>query len=116
MSTTLPKQIWYQGAKVPMRVIRQFARDVAAKFHPEKIVLFGSYAYGTPHENSDVDMLVVMPCRNQLDMACKIDTQVDVNFPLDLIVRKPDILARYLGEGEAFHTEIMEKGKVLHEA
>jgi hypothetical protein len=39
---------------VPIRVIRQFARDVAKRFHPERIILFGSHASGTPHEDSDV--------------------------------------------------------------
>jgi predicted nucleotidyltransferase len=46
-------------------VIRCFARDVAEKFHPEQIILFGSHAYGTPHDDSDVDILVVvMPARS----------------------------------------------------
>src|SRR6516225_5194540 len=40
-----------------MRVLRRFARQVAEQFRPDKIVLFGSYAYGTPHEDSDVDIL-----------------------------------------------------------
>ena len=55
-----------------MRVIRRFARDVAEKFQPDRIILFGSYAYGTPHEDSDVDILVVMPARNEMDQAVKI--------------------------------------------
>jgi predicted nucleotidyltransferase len=48
-----------------MRVIRQYTREVAERFRPDKIILFGSYAYGTPHADSDVDLLVVMPesCR-----------------------------------------------------
>ena len=63
-----PQQI-YWGADIPMRVIRDYARRVAERFQPEKIILFGSYAYGTPHEDSDVDILVVMPCRNQIARA-----------------------------------------------
>ena len=55
---------WYRGAEIPMSVIRRFAREVTERFHPEKIILFGSYAYGQPHADSDVDMLVVMPARN----------------------------------------------------
>ena len=35
--------------------------QIAEKFKPEKIVLFGSQAYGTPHADSDVDILVIMP-------------------------------------------------------
>ena len=82
----------YRGADVPMRVIRRFARQVAERFQPDKIILFGSHAYGTPHADSDVDILVIMPCRNQLDQAAKISITVDPPFPLDIIVRKPDNL------------------------
>jgi predicted nucleotidyltransferase len=52
-----------------MRVIRRYARAIADEFQPDKIILFGSYAYGTPHEGSDVDLLVIMPARNQHDRA-----------------------------------------------
>lgn len=41
-----------------MRVIRRFARQVVERFHPDRIILFGSHAYGTPHVDSDVDILV----------------------------------------------------------
>src|ERR1700738_1539034 len=99
-------QQWYRGADIPMRVIRRFARDVAEKFHPERIILFGSHAYGTPHADSDVDILVIMPARNQLDQAFKIRLAVQAPFPLDLIVRKPRNIRWRLDEGELFHTEI----------
>src|SRR5437879_6319377 len=80
---------WYRGADIPMRVIRSFARQVADTFHPEKIILFGSYAYGTPHEDSDVDILVIMPARNELDQGYKIHSTLLPPFPLDIIVRTP---------------------------
>ena len=110
---TLPR--WYRGDDVPMREIRKFARQVAERFQPEKIILFGSYAYGTPHADSDVDILVIMPCRNQIDQACRIDDAIDPPFPLDLIVRTPASIKWRLAEGELFHTEIVTKGKVLYE-
>lgn len=43
-----------------MRVIRCFARQVAKRFDSEKIVLFGSYAPGQPHADSDMGILVVI--------------------------------------------------------
>src|SRR5215472_10532380 len=112
--TSLPAR-WYRGADVPMSVIRRFARQVAERFHPDMIILFGSYAYGTPHADSDVDILVVMPCRNQIDQACRIDDAIDPPFPLDLIVRTPASINWRLAEGELFRTEIVTKGKVLYE-
>src|SRR5436309_14410079 len=106
---------WYRGADIPMRVIRRFARAVAEKFHPDKIILFGSYAYGTPHEDSDVDILVVMPAYNQLSMAARIDIAIDPPFPLDIIVRTPKEMKWRLEERESFPTEVTTKGKVLYE-
>src|SRR5687768_13841293 len=103
-------------AFVPMSAIRRFAREVARKFSPEKIILFGSYAYGTPNEDSDVDILVVMPARNQHDQAVKIRWAVPRSFPMDLIVRTPKNLGWRLAAGESFHTEIVTKGKVLYAA
>src|SRR4051812_5393205 len=100
---------WYRWAHVPMSVIRRFAHQVAERFRPEKIILFGSQAYGVPHDNRDVDILVVMPARNQIDQACRIDDAFDPPFPLDLIVRTPKNLARRLAEGYSFLREVMVK-------
>src|SRR5688572_24363270 len=106
---------WYRGTEVPMSVIRRFARAVAKRFRPDKIVLFGSHAYGTPHADSDVDILVIMPTRNQIDQACRIDEILDPPFPLDLVVRTPKNVALRLAAGDSFLREVMAKGKVLYE-
>jgi predicted nucleotidyltransferase len=98
-----------------MRVIRRFALQVAERFQPDKIILFGSYAYGTPHADSDVDILVIMPARNQLDQAVRIELACDPPFPLDLLVRTPPNVQWRLAEGESFLREITTRGKVLYE-
>src|SRR6202011_4612235 len=59
-----PKRV-YLGANIPMRVIHRYARAIAEEFHPDKIILFGSYAWGIPHKDSDVDLLIVMPAYDQ---------------------------------------------------
>src|SRR5438270_2027773 len=110
-----PPARWYRGADIPMRLIRRFARQVAERFLSEKIILFGSYAYGTPHVDSDVDILVIMPARNQLDQAAKIGAAVRRNFPLDLIVRTPKNLEWRVREGDWFLREVLSRGKVLYE-
>src|SRR5205809_2253032 len=106
---------WYRGADVPMRAIRRFARQVAERFRPDKIILFGSYAYGKPHADSDVDILVIMPARNELDQALRIRLTIDYTFPMDLLVRTPKNLSWRLAEGDWFLREVMAKGKVLYE-
>ena len=110
-----PLERTYWGPDIPMRVIRRFAREVAERFESDKIILFGSFAYGTPNADSDVDILVVMPARNQLDQVDKIRQAVSAPFPMDLIVRTPHSMKWRLAEGESFLTEITTKGKVLCE-
>jgi predicted nucleotidyltransferase len=109
-----PKRMYF-GAKVPRRLIHRYADAIAAEFHPDKIVLFGSYAYGTPHEASDVDLLVVMPTPNPHDQVVRIQYRLTAPFPVDLIVRTPQQLALRLSEGESFLTTVMSRGKVLYE-
>ena len=106
----------YPSPNIPIAAIRRFARRIAERFHPHKIVLFGSYAYGSPHAESDVDLLVIMPCRNAIDQSIRIGEAVDHPFSLDLIVRTPWQVERPLKDGNWFLTEVMEKGKVLYEA
>ena len=103
----------YRGANVPLRMIRRFARATGACFQPYKVILFGSYAYAKPHEDSDVDILVVMPARHQHTQAVRIRWAIPAPFPMDLIVRTPQNLQWRLEAGESFHTEIVTKGKVV---
>lgn len=98
-----------------MRLIRRYARAIAEEFQPDKIILFGSYAWGTPHEDSDVDLLVVMPTRNQHDQAVRILWRLAAPFSIDLLVRTPHQIKWRLAEGESFTTTLVSKGKVLYE-
>jgi predicted nucleotidyltransferase len=106
----------YASPDVPMTAIRRFARQIGERFQPEKIILFGSYAYGRPHVESDVDLLVIMPAWNEISKAVRISLAFERPFALDLIVRTPRHLERGLKEGDWFLSEIVEKGKVLYEA
>lgn len=103
------------GTDVTQRAIRRYARQIAERFGPDRIILFGSHAYGTLNADSDVDLLVVMPTRNPLDQALKIRLAVPAPFPLDLLVRTPETLKWRLEEGDCFLREIVSRGKVLYE-
>src|SRR5438309_5326355 len=109
-----PRQ-YYQGDKIPLRIIRRYARQIAERFQPDKIILFGSHAYGTPHADSDVDLLVIMPARDRHSQAVRILWRLAAPFPVDLIVRPPQEIAWRLKEGESFTTTILSQGKVLYE-
>jgi predicted nucleotidyltransferase len=106
---------WEYGKLIPRAVIRDYARQIAERFHPEKIILFGSYADGKPHKDSDVDILVVMPAYDEVNQAVRIRRKTDHPFPLDLIVRTPDDLQWRLEEGDCFLRDIVSKGAVLYE-
>ena len=105
----------YLPPKIPLSAIRRFARRIAERFDPEKIILFGSFAYGTPHEDSDVDLLVVMPTHDEISQSIRIKLAFDREFPLDLIVRTPRRLRFWLAQGDSFLQEITTRGIVLYE-
>ena len=93
------------------------ADKIAEQFHPERIILFGSYAYGTPNEDSDVDLLVVMPFEGRKSQqSITIRRAVRASFPMDLIPITPERLKYRLEIEDFFLREIVEKGKVLYEA
>lgn len=101
------------GKRVSPAAIRQLARQIAEQFQPERIIRFGSYAYGQPRWDSDVDLLVLMPARNETSQAIRNLTAVEHSFACDLIVRTPENLRWRLEEGHWFLREIVERGKVL---
>ena len=106
----------YPSPHIPLAAIRRFARRIARRFRPQKILLFGSYAYGKPHRESDVDLLVIMRTRNAIDQSVRILLAFERPFSLDLIVRTPWQIERGLQDDNWFLREIVEKGKVLYEA
>lgn len=98
-----------------MTLVQETVRQIADRFQPDQIILFGSMAYGTPHPDSDVDLLVVMPTHNPVGTACRIRIAVDHPYPLDLLVRSPDFIRTRLAEGDCFLSDILTKGTVLYE-
>src|SRR5947208_4733276 len=106
----------YPSPNIPLSAIRRYARQIAERFRPEKIILFGSYAYGTPHNESDVDLMVIMPAWNVTSKAIQIDNAFDRWFSLDLLVRTPKQIAQAFKDNNWFLREVVEKGIVLYEA
>jgi len=102
---------------VTIRQIENLSRRIAREFHPERIVLFGSYARGAAAADSDVDLLIVLPFRGKAaKMSVEIRLRVRPSFPVDLIVRTPEKLRERLEMGDDFMREILEEGRVLYEA
>lgn len=102
--------------RIPQAAIDDVVRQIAEKFKPLKIILFGSYAYGTPTPVSDVDLLVVIDSPLKESLLSKfIRRSIAYHFGLDLVVKTPESLASRIEMGDFFLMEIMTKGKVLYE-
>jgi len=97
--------------------IRQVVGRLVERFHPRRVILFGSYAHEHATPDSDVDLLVEMetPLSN-VEQAVEIRKAVDLPFPADLLVRTPAQIAERLALGDVFLREVLAKGIVLYEA
>jgi uncharacterized protein len=97
--------------------IQRFVDDVARRFRPAQVILFGSYAYGRPTEDSDVDLMVIMPLGDSgPSTASAIRLACPREFPMDLIVRTREEVRRRIKMGDQFLREVTSKGIVLHES
>lgn len=100
-----------------MAAIEQAVEQIVEKFHPHKVILFGSHAYGNPHPESDVDLLVVMETsRTGAQQAVEILQAVNSTFGLDLIVYTPQRITQRLNWGDSFLREVVTKGLILYES
>ena len=106
-----------ENGLIPRERIQAYCDAIAREFRPRKIVLFGSYAYGQPTLDSDVDLLVVVTFRgNDVAKAIEIRSRFDTPFPLDLIVRKPEFIVRRERERDMFIELLMNEGQVMYES
>ncbi len=97
--------------------IQRYCDTIAREFHPQRIVVFGSYAYGAPSPDSDVDVMVVMPVKKRgARPSLAIRRRISAGFPVDILVRSPEDVKRRLSWGDSFITEVMTRGKVVYEA
>jgi len=102
---------------IERKQIRKFSRRVVREFHPRRIILFGSHAHGAPTEDSDVDILVILPFRGRaVDKSVEIRMKTLPPFPVDLLVRTPKMVRKRMAMGDSFMRDILEKGTVLYEA
>lgn len=102
--------------RITRRGIAAVAQRIAAQFQPEQIILFGSYAYGRPRADSDVDLLIVMNTKlRERQQAAEISIFLfPYPFPMDIFVETPNHLKHRIKLGDPFFNEIVAKGKVLY--
>ena len=98
---------------VAMNQIEDLAGRIAKQFEPERIVLFGSHAQGTPGPDSDIDLLVIMHFEGKsFWKSLEIANAVNPSFPVDLLAKRPeDTERRY----DPLIREALDRGQVLYE-
>jgi predicted nucleotidyltransferase len=97
--------------------IEDFGRRIGETFRPRQVVLFGSYARGAATADSDVDVLVVIPFKGRsVDKSVEIRLKTNPPFPLDLLVRTPEVVRQRIEMGDYFLRDILRDGKVLYAA
>jgi len=98
-------------------LIQETALRIVDQFKPERIVLFGSYAYGDPSVDSDVDLLITMQTRlRPIDQAVQIRQAIRFPFPVDLLIRTPEQIRKRLDMGDPFISKATSMGKILYES
>lgn len=100
---------------VALSSVIELSERIAKEFDPDKIILFGSHAYGTPKDYSDVDLLVIMPFEgNSFDQATTILERVRPGYYVDVIVRSLDDAARRYREFDPLIRDAFDRGTVLY--
>jgi len=99
--------------------------DILKTINPYKVLLFGSYAYGTPTQDSDIDLLVVtndnyLPQNydERMNLHLSISNQIfelAKQVPIDLIVYTIPMFKKFIEQNSSFANEITTKGKILYE-
>jgi len=101
-------------------LIEDIVERLVAEYAPQKIILFGSYAYGEPDEESDVDLLIIKetPERflDRIWSARRIAAGALQEVPLELLVLTPQEVRMRVAGGDQVIAEILEKGEVLYAA
>ena len=101
---------------IARKAISELANQIAAEFKPERIILFGSYASGTPTTGSDVDLLVILPFKERpFWMSLKILNRTNPSFPVDILARTSRDTRRRYRQGDPLVQDALDRGRVLYE-
>ena len=108
------------GTQETRKIIGDILQKLVAEYAPQRVILFGSYAYGNPRSDSDIDLLIIKETSDRF-----IDRWVTVrrilsdakrSLPLDTLILTPQEVAHRLAIGDQFVAEVLERGEVLYAA
>ncbi len=102
-------------------IILSEIKEALQSFGVEKIILFGSYAYGNPDDESDIDLLLIkdIPTDNIREFRLKVKLKLwDIiakwNIPIDIIVDNQNRIKQRIKDGDMFYNEILTKGNTIY--
>ncbi len=100
-------------------LISKLVERLKEKYEPEKIILYGSYAYGIANKESDIDLLIIKKTKDRpIDrriMVRRLVSDIRRKIPFSPLVVTPEELASRLEIGDDFFMEIINKGRILYE-
>lgn len=96
--------------------IIEIKNRIVKEFKPQKIILFGSYAYGNPKKDSDIDLLIIKKTKLPKHKRAREVRRIlrDYLIPIDIIVYTPEEVEKWKNADTSFITFIMKKGKVIY--
>lgn len=96
--------------------IQKITTKIAETYQPEKVFLFGSYAWGKPTKDSDIDLFVVKDTKeSKRERQIKLRRLfLDFDMPADILVYTPKEVEKRIMMGDFFVKNIITKGKILY--
>jgi predicted nucleotidyltransferase len=107
-----------KGNKEIKRTLKELVTKIKANYQPDKIILFGSCAYGNPTLDSDIDLLIIKRTKERpMDRRIRIRRMVSDThrrIPFEPLVLTPQEIEKRLKIGDQFIKQIIEKGEILY--
>ncbi|MBI3599860.1 MAG: nucleotidyltransferase domain-containing protein [Nitrospinae bacterium] len=99
-------------------IITQIVEKIKKYFQPEKIIVFGSFAWGNPTRDSDLDLFIIKdtkekPRKRALEVR-RIISEENAFVGIDILVYTPEEFRKRMEMGDSFLSKIMKKGKVMY--
>ncbi len=96
--------------------ISDLAAKIVQRYRPQRVILFGSHAYGSPRADSDVDLLVVMPFEGSaVRTAAEMLASINPQFPVDLVLHRPGDLDDRYRQGDPLVRDAIDRGLIVYE-
>lgn len=98
-------------------IIKKAVKEAAKKIKPIKVILFGSYAYGKPNKDSDVDLLFIKNTTlSRVERYRLVSEHLEHFMPMDILIKTPAEIRKRIQMGDPFYKEITKKGRILYDA